>query len=46
VLALTTPFQRFAFEQPDIAEVPFPFNWLPSPVASLVIFCTCQLEGN
>lgn len=38
VLSLPTPFQRFAFEQPNIAVLYFPFNWLPSFVVPVVIF--------
>lgn len=32
------PFQKFAFEQPNIAVLYFPFNWLPSIVVPLVLF--------
>jgi len=39
VFALPTPFQRFAFEQPNIAVLHFPFNWLPAFVVPAVIFC-------
>lgn len=38
VLSLPTPFQRFAFEQPNIAVSYFPFNWLPAFVLPVVIF--------
>ena len=38
VLSLPTPFQRFAFEQPNIAVLYFPFNWLPAFVVPVVIF--------
>jgi hypothetical protein len=31
------PFQRFAFDQPNIAVLYFPFNWLPSCVVPLVL---------
>jgi hypothetical protein len=38
VLSLPTPFQRFAFEQPNLAVLYFPFNWLPAFVVPVVIF--------
>jgi hypothetical protein len=38
VLSLSTPFQRFAFEQPNIAVLYFPFNWLPAFIVPVVIF--------
>jgi hypothetical protein len=38
VLSLPTAFQRFAFEQPNIAVLYFPFNWLPAFVVPVVIF--------
>jgi len=38
ILSAKTPFQQFAFEQPNIAVAYFPFNWLPSVVVPLVLF--------
>ena len=38
VLSAPLPFQKFAFEQPNIAILYFPFNWLPSCVVPLVLF--------
>ncbi|GAB2639372.1 hypothetical protein GCM10027035_36410 [Emticicia sediminis] len=38
VLASPVPFQQFAFEQPNIALIYFPFNLLPSVVVPLVLF--------
>ncbi|GAB3168217.1 hypothetical protein [Telluribacter humicola] len=38
ILSATTPFQQFAFDQPNIALLHFPFIWLPTfivPVALL-----------
>ena len=32
------PFQKFGFEQPDIAVLYFPFIWLPCCVVPLVLF--------
>ncbi|MES2730750.1 MAG: hypothetical protein V4714_03345 [Bacteroidota bacterium] len=36
VLSAPFPFQKFAFDQPNIAILYFPFNWLPSCVVPLV----------
>lgn len=36
VLCAKTPFQQFAFDEPDIAIGHFPFNWLPSVVVPIV----------
>jgi hypothetical protein len=33
-----TPFQKFAFEQPNIAIVNFPFSWLPTFIVPVVLF--------
>lgn len=38
VLSAPFPFQKFAFDQPNIAILYFPFNWLPSCVVPLVLF--------
>lgn len=38
ILASPVPFQQFAFEQPNIALIYFPFNLLPSVVVPLVLF--------
>ncbi len=32
------PFQKFAFDQPNIAILYFPFIWLPSCIVALVLF--------
>ncbi len=37
ILSAPFPFQQFAFEQPNIAVLYFPFNWLPSCVVPLVL---------
>jgi hypothetical protein len=37
VLSAPFPFQKFAFDQPDIAVLYFPFNWLPSCVVPMVL---------
>ena len=38
VLSVPVPFQKFAFDQPNIAILYFPFVWLPSCVVPLVLF--------
>ena len=38
ILSAPTPFQKFAFDQPTIAVLYFPFVWLPGVVVPLVIF--------
>lgn len=38
VLSAPFPFQKFAFDQPNIAVLYFPFNWLPSFVVPVVLF--------
>lgn len=38
ILAAPTPFQQFAFDQPNIAVLYFPFTWLPSVIVPLVLF--------
>ena len=37
-LSAPTPFQRFAFEQPNRAIGNFPFSWLPTFVVPVVLF--------
>lgn len=38
LLSAPLPFQRFAFEQPNIAVLYFPFIWLPAFVVPVVLF--------
>lgn len=38
VLAAPFSFQKFAFDQPNIAVLYFPFVWLPSFIVMLVLF--------
>ena len=38
VLSAPFPFQQFAFDQPNIAVLYFPFIWLPCCVVPLVLF--------
>ena len=33
-----SPFQKFAFDQPNIAILNFPFSWLPTFIVPLVLF--------
>lgn len=37
VLSAPFQFQRFAFDQPNIAVLYFPFNWLPSVIVPIVL---------
>jgi hypothetical protein len=37
LLSAPTPFQQFAFEQPNIAILHFPFSWLPTFIVPIVI---------
>jgi len=38
ILSVPFPFQKFAFDQPNIAILYFPFIWLPACVVPLVLF--------
>lgn len=38
VLAAPFPFQQFAFDQPNIAVLYFPFVWLPAFIVPVVLF--------
>jgi hypothetical protein len=38
VLSAPSPFQQFAFDQPNIAILYFPFIWLPSFIVVTVLF--------
>ncbi|ESU27024.1 hypothetical protein FLJC2902T_23650 [Flavobacterium limnosediminis JC2902] len=38
VLSLPTPIQQFAFDQPNIALLNSPFNWLPTFIVPIVLF--------
>jgi len=38
ILSLPFPFQQFAFDQPNIAVLYFPFTWLPSCIVMAVLF--------
>ena len=38
ILSAPTPFQQFAFDQPNIAILYFPFVWLPGIIVPLVLF--------
>jgi hypothetical protein len=39
ILSAPSPFQRLAFDQPNIGVLHFPFNWLPSFIVPVVLFC-------
>lgn len=38
VLSVQTPFQQFAFGQPNVAVLHFPFVWLPCFIVPVVLF--------
>ena len=38
VLSVPTPFQKFAFDQPNVGVVYFPFMWLPCAIVPIVLF--------
>jgi len=38
VLSLPYPFQQFAFDQPNIAVLYFPFTWLPCFIVIIVLY--------
>jgi hypothetical protein len=38
IFSSETPFQKFAFDQPNIAITHFPYNWLASVIVPLVLF--------
>lgn len=38
VLSAPFPFQQFAFDQPNVAVLHFPFVWLPTFIVPLVLF--------
>lgn len=38
VLSIPSPVQKFAFDQPNIALVNFPFSWLPVFIVPIVLF--------
>jgi hypothetical protein len=37
ILSVPTPFQKFGFDQPNVAVLYFPFTWLPACVVPLVL---------
>ncbi len=39
ILSAPSPFQKLAFDQPNIGVLYFPFNWLPSFIVPVVLFC-------
>ena len=38
ILSIPSPFQKFGFEQPNVAVLYFPFVWLPCCVVPIVLF--------
>jgi len=39
ILSAPFPFQQFAFDQPNVAVLYYPFTWLPGFIVPLVLFC-------
>nr|MDQ3101968.1 hypothetical protein [Bacteroidota bacterium] len=37
ILSAPTPFQQFGFEQPNVALLYFPFEWLPAVIVPIVL---------
>jgi hypothetical protein len=38
IFSTPSPIQKFAFEQPNIAILNFPFSWLPTFIVPIVLF--------
>lgn len=38
IMSAPTPFQKYSFDQPNVAVLHFPFVWLPSFIVPLVLF--------
>jgi len=38
IFSVPSPFQKFGFEQPNIAILHFPYAWLPSCIVPMVLF--------
>jgi hypothetical protein len=38
ILSAPLPFQKFAFDQPNIAILNFPFSWLPTFIVPVILF--------
>jgi hypothetical protein len=38
LLSAPSPLQKFAFDQPNIAIINFPFSWLPTFIVPIVLF--------
>jgi hypothetical protein len=38
VLSIPSPIQRFGLDQPNVAIMYFPYNWLPTVVVPIVLF--------
>lgn len=46
ILSIPTPFQQFAFDQPNVAVLHFPFVWLPGFIVPLVLFSHLVMIRN
>jgi hypothetical protein len=38
IFSVPSPFQKFGFDQPNIAILHFPYSWLPSCIVPMVLF--------
>ena len=38
ILSAPLPFQKFAFEQPNVAMLYFPFSWIPTFIVPVILF--------
>jgi hypothetical protein len=38
LFSLPSPIQKFAFDQPNIAVLNFPFSWLPTFIVPIILF--------
>jgi len=39
ILCVPSPFQKLAFDQPNVAILYFPYIWLPTVIVPIVLFC-------
>lgn len=46
VLSAPSPFQQFAFEQPNVGLLQFPFTWLPAVVVPIVLLSHLLMLKN
>ncbi|HEY4935486.1 MAG TPA: hypothetical protein VII44_02840 [Puia sp.] len=46
MFSVPSPFQKFAFDQPNIAILHFPYAWLPSCIVPIVLFSHLTMIRN